>query len=104
MDRRERLSAEELEAGLRMLDGWKIEEGKFIGRKWMFPSFPDAIAFVNRVAEWAESNQHHPFISIDYKRVTLRLTTWHSGGLTALDLDAAEAFNHLATEGEDGRI
>lgn len=104
MDRRERLSAEELEAGLSLLDGWKLEESKFIVRKWMFPSFPDAMAFVKRVAEWAEANNHHPFISIDYRRVTLRLTTWHSGGLTALDLDAAAAFDRLATGGDDSRI
>lgn len=104
MEKRERLLAEEIEAGLAALAGWKAEEGKSIVRSRLFPSFADAIRYVNRVAEWAEANRHHPFISIDYRRVTLRLTTWHSGGITALDLAAAEAFDRLATEGEDGRI
>lgn len=104
MDRRERLSAEELADGLSALEGWKVEEDRYIFRKMLFPSFPDAIRFVNRVAEWSEANNHHPFLSIDYRRVTLRLTTWHSGGLTPLDLEAAEAFDRLASVGEDGQI
>ena len=36
---------------------------------------------------------HHPGIAIDYRRVTVKLTTWHAGGLTKLDVDSAEAYD-----------
>lgn len=90
------LTEEELKEGLQTLKGWKIEEdGKWMVRTRLFPSFMEAVAFVNRVASIAEEMNHHPFIGIDYRRVTLRLTTWHSGGLTALDVRSAEAYDRL---------
>ncbi|QJD85938.1 4a-hydroxytetrahydrobiopterin dehydratase [Cohnella herbarum] len=90
------LSEKELEEGLSGLTGWKVEEeGKWIARKRLFPSFMEAIAFVNQVAAIAEDRNHHPFIGIDYRRVTIRLTTWHSGGLTALDIESAKDYDRL---------
>jgi 4a-hydroxytetrahydrobiopterin dehydratase len=87
------LTEEELEEGLRSLSGWMVEEVKWIVKKKMFPSFPEAVAFVNRVADIAERMNHHPFISIDYRKVTLKLTSWHAGGLTRLDLESAKAYD-----------
>ena len=52
-------------------------------------SFAAAIAFVNRVADLAEAENHHPDISISYKRVTLRWTTHSEGGITERDRDLA---------------
>lgn len=94
MPKHELLTEQELQAHLGSLDGWKLEEdGRTIAKKYMFPSFPEAVAFVNKVAGIAEAQVHHPFISIDYRKVTLRLTTWHSGGLTLLDIHAAVAYD-----------
>lgn len=94
MPKHERLTEQELQEHLGELKGWKLEEdGRTIAKKVLFPSFPEAIAFVNKVADIAEAQVHHPFISIDYRKVTLRLTTWHSGGLTVLDIQAAKAYD-----------
>lgn len=89
-----KLSDAEIEARLAQLPGWQRDE-QFIRRRFGFSSFPEAIAFVNRVAEVAERRNHHPFISIDYKYVTLRLTTWHAGGLTAEDFEEAQEIESL---------
>lgn len=91
-----RLSEDEIERYFASpeAEGWKREDGKWIARKYRFTTFPEAIAFVNKVADIAERLNHHPFIAIDYKLVTLRITSWHAGGLTALDFTAAKAFNH----------
>lgn len=93
MERKALLNDAELQERLQGLQGWKVEEGKRLVKSYLFPSFPEAVAFVNRVAETAEAMNHHPFISIDYRRVTLRLTTWNSGGLTQLDIDSAKAYD-----------
>ena len=95
MSRHPLLTEKELEEGLHELSGWKIEEEKWLVRKRLFPTFMEAVAFVNQVAAIAEDMNHHPFISIDFKRVTLRLTTWNSGGLTALDINSAKAYDRL---------
>jgi 4a-hydroxytetrahydrobiopterin dehydratase len=93
MDKQPVLTETEVEQGLQSLSGWQVEEGKRIVKKYVFPSFPEAIAFVNKVAHHAERMNHHPFISIDYRRVTIRLTTWHSGGITGLDMQSAKAYD-----------
>jgi 4a-hydroxytetrahydrobiopterin dehydratase len=92
-----RLSNEEIQQRLGDVPDWSLDD-KFISRRFKFRSFVDAMAFANKVAEIAEARNHHPFISIDYKVVTLRLTSWHAGGLTDADFDEAKAFD-LAYEG-----
>ena len=48
------------------------------------------MAFVNHVADLAEKMDHHPDILIQYKKVTLTLSTHSAGGLTALDFELAK--------------
>ncbi len=85
-----KLTDSEIEQALQRVPEWKLD-GKFITRRYSFAAFPDAIRFVTQVADIAEARNHHPFISIDYKKVTLRLTSWHHGGLTEADFAEAEA-------------
>lgn len=75
-------------------DGWQ-ERDEALEREFEFPSFPEAIAFVNRVAELAESENHHPDIAISYRRVTLRWTTHSAGGITDRDRELAERSSKL---------
>ncbi|TLS52328.1 4a-hydroxytetrahydrobiopterin dehydratase [Paenibacillus antri] len=91
-----KLTPEEIESRLAPLAGWRREDEKWIVKKYRFSSYLDGIAFVARVAAEAERLDHHPFIAIEYKLITLRLTSWHAGGLTALDFEAAEAFDRAA--------
>jgi 4a-hydroxytetrahydrobiopterin dehydratase len=68
-------------------------------RTFEFSSFPEAIAFVNRVADLAESENHHPDIAISYKKVTLRWTTHSAGGITDRDRELAERTDALTGAG-----
>lgn len=63
---------------------WSERDGG-LERTLEFASFPDAIAFVNRLAELAEQENHHPDISISYRRVTVRWTTHSADGITDRD-------------------
>ncbi|HJX48402.1 MAG TPA: 4a-hydroxytetrahydrobiopterin dehydratase [Gaiellaceae bacterium] len=65
-------------------DGW-VEADGALERTFELPSFPEAIAFVNRVAELAQAEDHHPDVTISYKKVTLRWTTHSEGGITERD-------------------
>lgn len=79
----------------RMLTGWNEIDDK-LEREFEFGSFPDAVAFVNRVAELAESENHHPDIEVHYRKVVLRWWTHTAGGVTDRDRELAERSSALA--------
>ena len=72
-----------------------VEVDGALQREFELPSFPDAIEFVNRVAELAERENHHPDVTISYKRVTLRWTTHSAGGITDRDRELARRSDEL---------
>jgi 4a-hydroxytetrahydrobiopterin dehydratase len=76
-------------------DGWSETEGA-LEREFAFAGFPDAMRFVNRVAELAELENHHPDIRISYRRVTVRWTTHSAGAVTDRDLRLAARTDELA--------
>jgi 4a-hydroxytetrahydrobiopterin dehydratase len=88
------------EAGIQKAMGsvpdW-TREGSAIRRQFTLGSFPDAIAFVTRLAFDAEAADHHPDIVINYKRVTLTYTTHSDGGLTQKDFDGARKVDAIAS-------
>jgi 4a-hydroxytetrahydrobiopterin dehydratase len=71
------------------VDDWQEQDGALV-REFELPSFPAAIEFVDRLAELAESENHHPDIDVRYRRVTVRWTTHSAGGLTQRDRELAE--------------
>jgi 4a-hydroxytetrahydrobiopterin dehydratase len=86
------LAGDEIARRLAELPGWQ-RSGDAIRRTYELPAFKDAIAFVGRVAEAADAADHHPDILIEYRKVTLTLSTHDSGGLTALDFDLASTID-----------
>lgn len=89
-----KLSHDEVESRLRKLKGWRRTEG-FIDKEYRFKSFAAAIDFINRVAELADREEHHPDIFNSLRIVRLRLTTRDAGGLTDYDFDLAEKIDRL---------
>ena len=65
-------------------------------RQFTFGGFPDAVAFVSRLVPGAEAADHHPDITINYRRVTLSYTTHSEGGVTDKDFDGAALADRLA--------
>jgi 4a-hydroxytetrahydrobiopterin dehydratase len=82
------LSRDEVSRRLAALSGWQLK-GKTIEKKFRFADFREAIAFVNRVADLAELEDHHPDMLIHYREVTLVLWTHVAGGLTERDFKLA---------------
>ena len=76
-------------------EGW-VEIDGALERGFELSSFRDAIAFVNRLAELAEAENHHPDLGISYRRVTVRWTTHSEGGVT--DRDRALALRTTGLE------
>ncbi|MFA5999686.1 MAG: 4a-hydroxytetrahydrobiopterin dehydratase [Candidatus Paceibacterota bacterium] len=80
------LTREEAEKYLAELAGWNVDEDfKIIFKEYKFKDFIGATNFVNKVAEMAEEEGHHPDIHIFYNKVVLELTTHAIGGLSEND-------------------
>ena len=90
-----KLTRDEADRRMTTLDGW-TQEGDAVRKQYTFADFPDAIAFVNRLAPEAEAADHHPDILINYKRVTLTYSTHSEGGLTEKDFAGAAMADRLA--------
>ena len=79
------------------LPGWE-RDGDSIVTFAKLDDFVTAIAVVDRVAEDAESVQHHPDIDIRYNSLKFRLSTHSEGGLTAKDTDFAGKINRRVSD------
>ena len=77
--------------------GWTRDRDA-ITKTFTFKGFKGAMAFVNRVAEAANTANHHPDIHLEaYKTVRIVLTTHVAHGLTDADVDLARRINSLET-------
>lgn len=66
--------------------GWTLsEDAKKISKEYKFQDFIGAVNFVDRVADVAEEEGHHPDIHIHYNKVLLELSTHAIGGLSQND-------------------
>ena len=74
---------------------WREVDGA-LERTFELGSFAGAIAFVTRVAELAEAENHHPDIAVAYRKVTLRWSTHSAGGITDRDRELAARSEALA--------
>lgn len=81
-----KLSEGEVAELLNALTEWELDsESGAIVRHLEFPTFTDAIQFVNRVAQDADDHDHHPDIDIRYRRLKVALISHDVGGLTKRD-------------------
>ena len=93
------LSTSEIDAQVKTLDGWTYDpQAKAIRKQFTFKGFPEAVAFIGRLVPDAESADHHPDITINYRRVTLSWSTHDEGGLTLKDIDGAKMAERHARE------
>jgi 4a-hydroxytetrahydrobiopterin dehydratase len=94
------LTEQELEEKLKeMAPEWKTGKNEkgvpYIERVHHASKFMEGIAFVGKVAEAAEANNHHPDIIINYKRISVRYWTHTASGVTLADVQMAEKIDPL---------
>ncbi|MBO8170478.1 MAG: 4a-hydroxytetrahydrobiopterin dehydratase [Bacillaceae bacterium] len=90
-----KLSLDQIELNMSRIFGWMLKDQRVIEREFQFASFSEAMAFVNRVAEIAESTNHHPDITIRSNKVKIALTTHDENGLTGRDFSMAQKINKI---------
>lgn len=82
-----------------MAPEWKTGKNEkgvpYIERVHHTSKYMEGIAFVGKVAEAAEANNHHPDIIVNYKRITVRYWTHSASGVTLADVQMAQKIDPL---------
>lgn len=78
---------------LKFAPGWTSPDGKKITREFKFKDFVATMKFVDKVAEIAEGEGHHPDIYIFYNLVRFELSTHAVKGLSENDFILAAKIN-----------
>lgn len=91
------LSREEAERFLAQAPQWALlDDARRIERSFRFPSFRDALTFVQRVGELAEAEGHHPDVSFGWGYATVSLRTKKIKGLHENDFIMAAKIDRLS--------
>ncbi len=88
------LSRTDAEVLLPQIAAWALGE-KEIKRDFRFRDFREAMHFVNKVAETANEEDHHPDIFISYNKVALVFSTHKINGLSMNDFIMAAKIDLL---------
>ena len=88
-------SESQIDERLGALPGWRYED-KAIRRVYETDGWPITLMLVNAIGFAAEAADHHPDLSVSYRRVGVALSTHSAGGITAKDFDLARKFDEIA--------
>lgn len=94
----ERLTDEKISKELNELTNWKRLDEKWLEGTYRFKDYLTGIDFVQKAANYSEEINHHPFIAIEYKKITVKLSSWKAKGITDLDISMARKFNEFYEE------
>jgi 4a-hydroxytetrahydrobiopterin dehydratase len=92
------LSPDEAAAHGRQTPAWELrDEARRIERSFKFKNFAQAFAFVEKAAELAEAQGHHPDISFGWGYATVSLQTHKIKGLHENDFIMAAKLDEIAS-------
>lgn len=89
------MPSKEVREFLKKVPGWQLN-GKKIQREFEFKDFVEAMKFVNRLADIAEREGHHPDLHIHWNKVLVELWTHSMDGLSENDFIVAAKINKLS--------
>ena len=74
---------------------WRIVDGHHLERSYRFEDFASALAFVNRVGDVAEQQNHHPDLHLAWGKVRVEIWTHKIDGLQEADFVLAAKCDRL---------
>lgn len=90
------MTPNEAEALMPKLNGWMLVDGAhMLAKGYTFKDFKETMAFVNKVAELAEEEGHHPDMTVSYGSLGIELMTHAVGGLSENDFILAAKIDKI---------
>ena len=90
-----RLEGKILEEYCSLLSGWTAVGEQYLTKTYPFPDFTSGLAFVNRVGELAEQEDHHPDIYLTWGKVEVKIYTYIIKGLSENDFILAAKIDEV---------
>jgi len=87
------ISPDEINKSLSNHD-WEYIKAK-IFKSFKFSTYMEGIFFVQKIAELAELNNHHPDIIIGWCQVDINITSHNLGGVTTNCINLATGIDHI---------
>ena len=88
------VTEDEIRSALEELDGWRYdEEEKVLIRVWKFEKYVPTMAFIRKLTEVMDRENHHSDLALDgrSKTLTVKVTTFSENAVTRADLEFAKA-------------
>ena len=89
----------QIQSEISKLEGWAyLPETKELQRVWKFDKFVPTMAFVRKLTELMDANNHHADIHLDsrQKTLTVKVTTHSKNAVTQADMDFARAVQAMS--------
>ena len=83
------LSNSDIQYAISDLNGWEFKNNA-LRKTLTFDSYMDSIGFINRLAEKAEENNHHPDMVVGWCKIDVAFTSHDQGGVTTACIDMAK--------------
>ena len=84
----------EIKKQLQIINNWHFENDK-IKKEFNFQTYMDSIAFINKLAEISEKNNHHPDMYVGWCKINLTFTSHDYGGVTKACITMAKAADEI---------
>ena len=88
------LTEEQSNELLKQVPSWTIKDG-YVFKQFKFKDFREAMDFVNKVADIANNEDHHPDITISYSKVSIDTWTHSINGLSENDFILAAKIDKI---------
>ncbi len=89
------MKGEQIKQFLTELEGWDVVDEHHLKKVCKFANFRAALEFVNRAADLAEQQGHHPDICFGWGRAEITIWTHKIDGLTESDFILAAKIDRL---------
>ena len=84
----------EINIKINEIDNWKIIDGSLC-KEFEFVNFVKAIEFINKIAQIAENQKHHPVLTNSYNYLKIELKTHDVNGISDKDFMLAKTIDDL---------
>ena len=91
------LNGEEIKKLLKEIPSWTLKDGHLY-KKFKFKDFLEAMKFINKIAQIAESEGHHPDFCVHYNKVDVELWTHAINGLSENDFIVAAKIDKIINQ------
>lgn len=94
------MDAEQIKEYLPQVTGWALSaDDRSISKEFVMKNFMAAVRFIQKIAEIAEKEDHHPDIHLTgYRKLRIDLSTHALKGLSGNDFILAAKINELPVE------